>query len=177
VSTLTISSGVHVGTRNDATAFITWFAASPTTQFSPFTITSAARSGVGVGGQAVLGHAGITDRPVVFEFQRRTRDVLNDSLAAVVAKDLLNGQPKTTLSGWRDAIARSGFLVNVAWSERRNAGGSTAFSVWGVLVVEDASVRGFTESMRLVLHPCDALCWLGTGKWFMSPLAYAAQTA
>jgi hypothetical protein len=176
VSTLTISSGVHYGTRNDAVSFITWFAAIPTAQFAPFTVTSASRPGVGVGGQAVLGHAGLRGQPIAFEFNRRTRDVLTDSLAAVQVEDLLG--VRTGLSGWKDAVARSGYLVNVVWNERDNsAGGLTAFNVWGVLRVEDASVRGFTESMRVILYPCDALTWTGTGNWFLTPTKYAELSA
>ena len=172
--TLTISSGVHVGTRNDAASFITWFAASPTTQFSQFTVTAVPkRVGGQTGGQIIVGHAGLKGQPIAFEFNRLTRDVLTDSLAAVQVEDLLG--VRTGLSGWKDAVARSGFLANVAWNERDNStGGLTAFSVWGVLQVVDASVRGSAESMRVVLFPCDALSWIGTGSWFLTPTKYAS---
>ena len=176
MATVTISSGVHVGTRYDNAAFIDWFAASPTTQFSSFSFTSAGSvPSARTGPQQISGHASLTDLPIEFSVERRARDVLTDSLAAVAVKDLLNGRPRTTLSGFKDAMARSGYLVKVGWSERDNVSGSTnAYEVWGVLQVPDATVRGARESLRLVLWPCDALGWIGTTSWFLTPTEYAA---
>jgi hypothetical protein len=148
-----------------------WFDSTPTTRFSSFTLSSA--NTVKTGPQAITGHASLKGNPIEFQVDRRARDVVTDSLAAVVVEDLENGRPRTTLSGFRDAAARSGELVNVAWSERRNDGGTAeSFSVCGVLVIADASVRGLTESLRLVLWPCDALAWMGTTNWFLCPGAY-----
>jgi hypothetical protein len=111
--------------------------------------------------------------PVAFQVDRRARDVLTDALAAVAVEDLLNGRPRTNLSGFRDAVARSGFLCKVAWSERKNAGGTPeSFSVWGVVQVTDASVRGVTESLQVTVWPCDLLWWSGTNTCFLTPDAY-----
>jgi hypothetical protein len=175
MATLTISSGVHVGTRDDSTDWTTWFEASPTTQFETFTLAStSATVSRRTGPQAITGHADLVGGPVIFQVDRRARDVITDSLAAVAVEDLLNGRPRTTLSGFRDAVARSGYLANVAWSERRNDGGTAeSFSVWGVIQVTDASVRGLTESLQLTVWPCDLLWWTGTTSCYLSPAAYA----
>ena len=175
---ITISSGVHVGTRDDNAAFVDWFAASPTTRFTTVTLQGVARwAGGRTGGSIITGHAGLGGQPVTFEFERLTRDVLTDSLAAVVTEDLINGRPRTTLSGFKDAMARGGELVKVAWTERRNDGSTPeSFEVWGVLVVADATVRGTRESLRVVLWPCDALGWVGTTNWFLTPDKYAELT-
>jgi hypothetical protein len=171
MATLTISSGVHVGVRDDTTDWTDWFAASPTTQFTQFALSSA--NPVRTGPQGIAGHADLRGAPIVFQVDRRARDVLTDSLAAVAVEDLLNGRPRTTLSGFRDAVARSGFLANFAWTERRNDGtGAESFNVWGVGVVTDASVRGFTESLQLTVWPCDLLWWTGTTSCFLTPTAY-----
>ena len=176
---VTFSSGVHVGVRDDATEWDTWFAAATTSQFATFSLTSAgaiARSRTGP--QAITGHAGLVGGPVVFQVDRRARDVITDSLAAVAVEDLLNGRPRTTLSGFRDAVARSGFLAKVAWTERRNSGGTAeSFEVWGVVQVTDASVRGLSESLQVTVWPCDLLWWAGTTSCFLSPTAYAALSA
>ena len=170
MATLTFTSGVHVGTRDDSLPWEDWFASSTTAQFSTFTLSSA--STVRTGPQGVSGHASLRGAPVIFQVDRRARDVLTASLAAVQVEDLLNGRPRTTLSGFRDAVARSGYLCNVAWSERKNSGGTESFSVWGVVQVTDASVRGLTESLQLTVWPCDLLWWTGTDSCFLTPTAY-----
>ena len=174
MATLTISSGVHVGTRDDSMDWTAWFAASTTTQFATFTLAStSATVSRRTGPQAITGHAGLVGGPVIFQVDRRARDVLTDALAAVAVEDLLNGRPRTTLSGFRDAVARSGYLANVAWTERRNDGGTAeSFSVWGVIQVTDASVRGLTESLQLTVWPCCMLFHAGTNNVFMCPDAY-----
>lgn len=156
-----------------------WFSASTTTQFTTFTLSSVSVDrGARTGPQGITGHADLSDYPIEFSVDRRARDVLTDSLAAVVAKDMLNGRPFRTLSGWRDAVARSGYLANVAWSERRNDGGAAEeFSVWGVLQVPDASVRGLRESLRILVWPCDALFLTGTDTVSVTPPAYALLPA
>jgi hypothetical protein len=176
MATLTISSGVHVGTRDDTTDWDTWFAEATTTQFSTFTLSSA--NTVRTGPQGITGHASLVGGPIIFQIDRRARDVLTDSLASVAVEDLLNGRPRTTLSGFRDAVARSGYLAKFAWTERRNDGGTAeSFEVWGVGVVTDASVRGLTESLQLTVWPCDLLWWTGTANCFLTPDAYADLVA
>jgi len=176
MATLTISSGVHVGTRDDSTAWTTWFAATTTTQFSTFTLSST--NAVKTGPQTISGHADLKGNPITFNIERRARDVVTDSLAAVQVEDLLNARPRTTLSGFRDAVARSGYLANFAWTERRNDGGTAeSFSVWGVVQVTDASVRGLSESLQLTVWPCDLLWWAGTTSCFLTPAAYADLVA
>ena len=175
MSIVTISSGVHVGQRpeGDPGDFIDWFDAAPTTQFSTFSLTSAAA--VKTGPQRISGHALLKGEPIEFGVDRRARDVLTTSLANVAAEALLGGRPRTTLSGFRDAAIRSGFLANVAWSERNNAGGSaTPFNVWGVITVPDATVQGTSERLSFTVWPCDAVFWIGTRNWFLTPTAYAS---
>ena len=179
MATLTISSGVHVGARGTSSINQAWFAASPTTQFTTFGLTStSADVRLRQGPQSITGHADLVDEPIAFEFSRRTRDTLTSSLAAVAVKDLLNGGPRTTLTGARDAVARSGFLAKFAWSERTNAGGvNTDFSVWGIAKVAQPSVRGLSETMTLLVYPCALFWWTGTESAFVTPDAYAALSA
>jgi len=173
---VTFSSGVHVGVRDDSTEWETWFAEATTTQFATFKLSSAET--VRTGPQGITGHAGLRGGPVIFQVDRRARDTLSASLVGIAAEDLLNGRPRTTLSGFRDAVARSGFLAKVAWAERKNAGGTPeSFEVWGVVQVTDASVRGLTESLQLTVWPCDLLWWAGTTSCFLSPTAYAELVA
>ena len=176
MATLEISSGVHVGARGTSSINQGWFAASATTQFTTFSLTSTSSDvSLRQGPQSITGHADLVDEPIAFEFSRRTRDTLTTSLAAVAVKDLLNGGPRTTLTGARDAVARSGFLAKFAWAERTNAGGAnTSFSVWGVAKVAQPSVRGLSESMTLLVYPCSLLWWTGTESAYVDPTTYAA---
>lgn len=176
MATLTISSGVYVGTRGSGNLTSSWFAGSTTSQFTTFSLTSS-NSDVSLreGPQGIVGHADLYDDPVVFEFSRRTRDTITDSLAGVAVKGLLNGGPRTTLSGFRDAVAQAGYLAKFAWSERRNDGGAAeAFEVWGVCGVQAPTVRGLNESMQLLVFPCDVLWWAGTNSVFIRPGANGA---
>ena len=171
---ITISSNVHVGTRvRGVQMHQGWFAASPASLFTSFSFTGSTAA------QGVSGHADLTDSPVEFSIQRRVRDVLTASLADVAAQGLLNGRPFKTLSGWRDAGAQAGQLVRVQWSERDNATQTaiSAFDVYGVLTVTEASVRGINENLSFVLWPCDALFYVGTNSWFVTPAGYALLPA
>jgi hypothetical protein len=168
---VTFSSGVHVGIRNDNASYTEWFAEDPVNQFEEFKLSSA--EAVRTGPQGITGHAGLVGGPVVFQVDRRARDVLTDSLAAVAVEDLLNGRPRATLSGFRDAVARSGYLAKVAWTERRNdLSYPESFEVWGVVQVTDASVRGTRESLQVTVWPCDLLWWTGTNFCFLSSDEY-----
>ena len=178
MATLEISSGVHVGARGTSSINQAWFSGSPTTQFTTFSLTSTSSDvRLRQGPQSITGHADLVDEPIAFEFSRRTRDTLTTSLAAVAAKDLLNGGPRTTLTGARDAVARSGFLAKFAWSERVNAGGTNDFSVWGIARVAQPSVRGLSETMTLLVYPVCLLWLAGTESVFAAPDCYAALSA
>jgi hypothetical protein len=176
MASLVITSGVHVGVRGAGAIQQDWFGSTPTTQFSTVTLTSANASvSMKQGPQAIVGHAGLSDEPIAFEFERRTRDTLTGGLAALAVKDLLNGGSRTTLSGAQDAVARSGFLANFAWSERNNAGGApTDFNVWGVCRIVQPTVRGARETMTLLVYPCAVFSWTGTENVFVDPTTYAA---
>ena len=170
--TVTFSSLVHVGARDDSLPPSEWFASDPVAQFEQFSLStdSVARTGA----QTIVGHADLSDRPVQFTVQRRARDTLSSHLAVIAAKDLLNGAPRTTFSGFRDAVARSGYLATVAWSERWNATASRAsYSVTGVVLVTNAAVTGLQEQLQVLVWPCDALGWIGTTAWFCTPSALA----
>ena len=172
MSTVTISSGVHLGTRDDSEDFIDWFDASPTSQFSTFSFSATAT--VKSSAQRISGHAGLRGAPIEFGVERRARDVVSAHLVNVAAEGLLNGRPRTTLSGFRDAVMRSGFLCKVAWSERNNAGGANqAFEVWGVIVVNDATVQGLNERLSFTVWPCCAVAYTGLGSWVLNPECFA----
>ncbi len=176
MATLTISSGIYIGAWQPNEGINQgWFDPSPLTQFTQFSLTSA-NSGIKQGPQAIVGHADLFDEPVAFEFERRTRDTLTSALAAVAVKNLMNGRTRTTLSGFRDAAVVAGYLARFQWHERRNAQGDAgqAFDIWGICQVVQPSVRGAQERMTLLVRPCDALWWVGTGTVMVTPAAYAA---
>lgn len=180
MGTVTITSGVHVGQRGVGSINQAWFASTPTTQFSAITLSSVGGAAqVTQGPQRILGHPGIEDEPVAFEFTRRTRDVLTDQLAAVVVKDLLNGGSRATSSGFRDAVARAGFLARFDWCEPRGSSPSSPrqLSLWGVARVSQASVRGLEQNLTLLVYPCSLLWWSRTESVFVTPTAYAALPA
>lgn len=170
MGTITISSNVHVGTRVRGERMNQgWFAATPSELFTSFSFTGSTAA------QGISGHGSLADAPVEFSIQRRARDVLTDSLASVAAQGMLNGRPFKGLSGWRDALVQSGQLVRVQWSERDNAtqAATSAFDVYGVITVTEASVRGLNESLSFVLWPCSALAFVGTNSWLVTPAGYA----
>lgn len=170
MSSVTFSSGVHVGTRNDAAAFITWFAASPTTEFSPVTL---ALSGVQVLTSAE-GRVGDSE-PVLLRFEGSGLTSAYDALKAIDSRDVVGGAPRTTLGGFKDAVARSGRLMQISL---RLYGDSAARTEWGILSGVRNSVAGGERgwSVSAVWQPCDAL-GLIAGAWYLSPTAYAELSA
>lgn len=168
MSSVTFSSGVHVGTRNDLVAFHGWFAPGLTTQFAPITL---ALSDVQVL-TSVEGRAGDSE-PVLLTFRGGGLPAAYDALKAIDCRDLLNGRPRTTLSGFRDAMARSGYLVQMSLQLE---GDTEARTEWGVLANLRNTVaggqRGWTVSG--VFHPCDALGQIGTTRWYLTPTLYVA---
>jgi hypothetical protein len=177
MSVVTFSSGVHAGTRGAGSMSAGWFGSAPSTQFATFSLTSA--SAPRTGPQSLSGHANLKDAPIEFQVERNARDTLTDKLSLIAVQEMLNGRPRATLSGWRDAGVRSGALAKVVWSERVNASGtaSSPFEVWGVVQVVDASVRGTRETLRFLVWPCDALFFIGTTNWWVTPSAYALLEA
>ena len=175
MATVTFSSGVHAGTRDASTDMgQAWFNGFTTAQFPTFSLTSVSVDVKSrTGPQAVSGHANLWDAPIEFTVERSARDVVTDFLAFVAVKGLLNGRPFTTLSGWRDAVAQAGYLANVSWTERRNDGGAAeSFSVWGVVLVTNATVRGARETLQILVWPCCALFMTGTNTVFVTPDCY-----
>ena len=171
MSTVTFSSGVHVGTRDDSTAFISWFAASPTTQFSTVTL---ALSDVQVL-TSVEGRAG--DREAVaLRFAGGGLPAAYNALKAIDARSVLGGEPRTTLSDFRDAVARSGYLTLMTL---RLYGDDAARTEWGIVTNVRNTVSGGERGwgVSAVFQPCDALSWVGTTNWFLTPAQYALLSA
>lgn len=167
MSTVTFESGVHLGTRNDAADFIDWFDASPTTQFSPITV---AVSSVQVL-TSVEGRLGDGD-PVLVQFGGGGLPSAYDALSAVAARGVLNGAPRKTLSGFRDAVIQSGFLLKMSM---RLEWDSDARSEWGILTNLRNTVQGGQRGWRLsaVFHPCCAVAYTGLGSWVLNPVCFA----
>lgn len=165
---VTISSGVHVGTRVRGERMNQgWFAASPSTLFSPIELDLA-----DVQGLESIVNTPEYPAPVSLRFAGSgMRDAL-PLLRSVEARGLLNGQPFTTLSGWRDAGAQTGQLVNLALFLYKDA---TARSGFGVLSDVQATVEFGQRNWSITARfwPCDALFFVGTNSWLVTPAAYA----
>ena len=170
MSTVTFSSGVHAGVRSDSTDFITWFDETPTTQFAPVTLQL---SDVQVL-TSVEGRAGDRE-PVLLRFEGGGLPTAYNALKAIDAREVLNGAPKTNLSGFRDAEALSGYLLKMSL---QLFGDSAAREEWGILTGVRNTIAGGARgwSVTAVFQPCDALAWRGTTNWFLSPTAYAGQS-
>jgi hypothetical protein len=170
MSTVTFSSGVHTGYPIPFEDFIAWFDPAVTVQFSPVTLALASVQVL----TNVEGRAGDRE-PVLLRFEGGGLPAAYNALKAIDVRDL-QGEVKTTLSGWRDAVARSGFLVEMSL---QLYGDTVARTEWGILTQVRNTVAGGERGwgVTAVFIPCDALNWLGTGNWFMSPTAYASQTA
>jgi hypothetical protein len=170
MSTVTFTSGVHVGVRDDSIDFIDWFEATPTVQFATVTLALASVQVL----TNVEGRAGDRE-PVLLRFEGGGLPASYNSLKAIDVREL-QGDVKTTLSGWRDAVARSGLMVEMSL---RLYGDSEARTEWGILTQVRNTIAGGERGwgVTAVFIPCDALCWVGTSNWFMSPVAYASQTA
>jgi len=166
VSSVTFSSGVHVGTRDDSEAFVDWFADTTTTQFSPVTL---ALSSVQVL-TSVEGRAG-DGEPVLLRFEGGGMPTAYDALKAIDSRDVVGGAPRTTLGAFRDAVARSGRLVLMSL---RLYGDDAARTEWGILTGVRNTVAGGERgwSVTAVFQPCDAL-GLIAGAWYLTPPAYA----
>ena len=171
MSTVTFASGVHVGTRDDNAAFIDWFAAETTTQFSTVTL---ALSSVQVL-TSVEGRAGDRE-PVALRFEGGGLPAAYDSLKAIDCRDVIGGAPRTTLSGFKDAMARSGYLVQMTL---RLYGDAADRTEWGILTNVRNSVAGGERgwSVSAIFQPCDALGWVGTTNWYLTPESYAELSA
>jgi hypothetical protein len=165
MSTVTFSSGVHVGARSDPADWRTWFSATPTVQFTTFTLTLDDAQ-VLTSAEGRLG-----DRePVLMRFQGRGMAASYDLLKSVDARALVNGEPRVTISGFADAVAREGRLLKAAFQLRSDA---VAREEWGIL----AGVRNLVDgsggwSVTATFYPCDLLLWSGTNTVFLSPVAY-----
>ena len=168
MSLVTIRSGVHVGDRDDTAEFVTWFGATPVVRFSPITLELADhKSLIGIEGR-------LGDRqPVTLQFRGAGMAAGYDQLQALSCKRLLGGQPKTTLSGFRDAGTGKdeGELVQL---EMRLYQDAAVRNEWGVLTQVRNTVRAGSWEVTGIFHPCDALFWIGTTNWFLSPPAYTA---
>lgn len=165
---VTISSGVHVGTRVRGERMNQgWFGASPSTLFTSIELDLA-----DVQGLESIVNTPEYDAPVSLRFAGSgLRDAL-PLLRGVEARGLLNGQPFTGLSGWRDALAKSGQLVNLSLYLYKD---TTARSGFGVLTDVQANVEFGARNWSVTARfwPCDALNYVGTLSWFVTPAGYA----
>ena len=170
MSTVTFTSGIHVGQRPEGAPgnFIDWFAATTTAQFSTFSLQV---SGVQVL-TSVQGRVGDRD-PVLLRFGGGGLPSAYNSLSAVAARGVLNGAPRVNISDFRDAAIRSGFLVNISMQLE---GDAEPRPDWGILTNVQNSVAGGQRgwSVEAIFHPCDAAFWIGTRNWFLTPTAYAS---
>lgn len=169
--TVTFTSGVHVGARGSGAITQAWFAASPTTQFATFTLELSDVQAL----TSVEGRPG-DGEPILLTFQGGGLPAAYNSLKAMDARDLLNGGARTTLSGARDAVARSGYLAQISLELE---GDSAPRTEWGIVTQARNRVSGGMRgwSLSCVFVPCDFLWWTGTETVFTNPTAYAALTA
>jgi hypothetical protein len=171
VSSVTISSGVHVGERDDTLPRMEWFDPYPVEQFTAFTLALADVQVL----TSVEGRPGDRE-PLLMRFQGRGMSTSYDLLKAVDVRELLNGEPRTAMSGFKDAMARSGRLVKISMRIWRDA---YERSEWGVLTQVRNQIGGGEGSwgVSAIFMPCDALGLINTTTWYMSPAAYVAPSA
>jgi hypothetical protein len=164
VSTIVISSGVHVGAKGAGSISQDWFSGTPTEQFSDITLQL-------VSSQFLISAEGrLGDRdPVLLNFQGRGLASTYDTLKTIETIDVMNGRPRATLSGFLDVVAFRGFLVNVqaqlwADSQSRNA--------WGILtqVRNQVGDRGWT--VQAVFMPCGLLWRRDISAVYVDPATY-----
>lgn len=165
---VTISSGVHVGTRVRGERMNQgWFGASPSTLFSPIELDLAYVQGL----ESIV-NTPEYDVPVSLRFAGSgMRDAL-PLLRSVEARGLLNGQPFTGLSGWRDALAQSGQLVKLSLYLLNDEEPREGF---GILTDVQANVEFSQRNWSITARfwPCSALNYVGTLSWFVTPAGYA----
>lgn len=162
-TTVTFSSGAYVGNRGAGALTSSWFAGSPTTQFTAFTLAVAST-------QVVTGMQGVPTRrkPVVLRLGGSGLSTVEDDLHGIEAYPMLNGGPRRTLSGFLDVVAGKGYLCKMAL---RVFGDVADREEWGV--VSDVQVdisggpRGWTATC--IFYPCDLLWWAGTDSVFIRP--------
>ena len=166
--TVTFSSGVHVGARGSGSINQAWFSASPTTQFTTFTLTLAAVQAL----TSIEGRPGDRE-PIALTFQGGGLPAAYDLLKAMDARNVLNGGARMTLSGALDAVASSGFLAQVTLELE---GDSSPRSEWGIVTQARNSVSGGMRGWTLscVFVPCCLLWLAGTESVFAAPDCYAA---
>lgn len=165
MSIVTFASGVHVGARDDAQPFIDWFATTPTTQFSTFSLALASAQVL----TAVEGRAGDREQ-LLLRFQGRGMATGYDSLKAISARGPLGDRPLVGLSGFLDWMAREAYLTQITL----RLVGDISRTEWGVLSnVRNSVGPGSAWSVQAVFNPCDALGWVGTTNWFLTPTVYA----
>ena len=169
--TVTFSSGVHIGARGAGSINQAWFSASPTTQFTTFTLTLAAVQAL----TSIEGRPGDRE-PVLLRFQGGGLPAGYDALKAVDARELLNGGSRTTLTGALDAVALSGFLLNMSLELE---GDTDPRSEWGVLTQVRNTVQGGMRgwSVSAVFVPCAVFWHTGTESAYVDPITYAALEA
>jgi hypothetical protein len=168
---VTFTSGVHVGTRGAGAINQGWFGETPTTQFATFSLSLSDVQAL----TSVEGRAGDKE-PVLLRFQGGGLPAAYEKLKAVDARDLLNGTGRTTLSGAMDAVARSGFLLEMALELE---GDTAPRTEWGVLSQVRNSVAGGMRgwSVSAVFVPCAVFSWTGTENVFVDPITYATLDA
>jgi hypothetical protein len=161
--TVTISSGVYVGTRGDGPLTSAWFAGTPTTEFTTFTLKVTDT-------QVVAGISGMPSRrkPIMLRLAGSGLSTVEDDLHAIEAYPLLNGQPRRTLSGFLDVVAGKGRLCKLAL---RLLGDSADRTEWGVIADLNVEVSGGMHgwTATCVFYPCDLLWWTGTDSVFIRP--------
>lgn len=164
--TVTFTSGVHVGTRGAGSINQGWFAGSPTTQFSTFSLDLADARGL----ESII-NTPEHPAPVSLRFAGAGLAQALATLRAIEAQDVLNG-PRRTLSGYTDVVARTGFLCQLAV---QLYGDEEARTGWGVLTDVQSAVE-FSQrnwSITARFFPVALLGWTGTESMFIHPTAYA----
>lgn len=163
MSIVTFSSGAYVGTRQAGPLTSVWFAGSPTTQFTQFTLKV-------VDTQVVTGMQGVPGRrkPVLLRLGGSGLSTVEDDLHAIEAYPMLNGGPRRTLSGFLDVVAGKGYLCKMAL---KVLGDSADRVEWGVVSDVQVDISGGTRgwTVTCIFHPCDLLWWAGTDSVFIRP--------
>lgn len=109
------------------------------------------------GPQAITGFFG-SEVPITFEFERFTRQKLQDLVAIAVPQPFLIGPQRNAAGTVEAQTMGGGKLSKLDWDELyRTTGVLTSFSDHGIIVIPEPSVRGTTERMRIIFYPVDRL--------------------
>lgn len=165
---VTFTSGVYTGRRGTGGLNPDWFGGSPVEEFEEFTLTADET-------QPLTGIQGMPARrkPVVLRFTGSGLSAVEERLHQIEAYPVLNGQPRTTMSGFLDVVAGKGHLAKMTLSL---LGDTAPREEWGVIADLQVSVDRGNRGWSIVatFYPCDLIWYTGSDQLAIRPGAAGA---